>query len=128
MIAVFTVDVEFQGKIDPESILSQFGLQDHGPVQQAIDKTVIDLMLPYWAWDTGTLANSAYSASDIGSGMIVYDTSYAWELYMGVRTDGTPINYHTDHNPMAGPYPFERMVADHANDILEEAIRVARSQ
>lgn len=80
-------------------------------------------MLPYWGWDTGALANSAFTASDIGSGTIVYDKDYASEIYYGVRSDGTVVNYHLDHNPQAGPYPFDRMVADHATDILEEAIR-----
>ena len=121
-------NVRVEGDLTPEGFESAFGLEDHGRVQKAIDTAVINYMLPYWGLDTGALANSAFAASDIGSGELVYDKDYAAEIYYGVRADGTPINYHLDHNPQAGPYPFERMVADHANDILEEAANVARSK
>lgn len=125
---MFSMSMVVDGDLSAEGILERFGLQEHGPVQQAVDRTVIDYMLPYWAWDTGRLANSAYGATDIGSGRIVYDVPYAAELYYGIRESGQPINHHTDHNPMAGPYPFERMMADRANDILEVARQVAGSQ
>lgn len=120
-------DVTIEG-VDPDNLIRACGLQDGGPVQQAIDRAVIDYSLPYWAWDTGRLANSAYAASDIGSGNIVYATPYAHEMYYGVRDDGTPVNYHLDHNPLAGPYPIERMKADHLDDIAEEARKAARNQ
>ncbi|MBP5710307.1 MAG: hypothetical protein J6W84_04955 [Bacteroidales bacterium] len=122
------LDMRIEGEFTPEALEKLCGIQDHGPVQKAIDLACIDYMKAYWAYDTGRLANSAYSASDIGSGVIVYDTPYAWEMYLGIRQDGSPVNYHHDKNPMAGPWPFERMVADHENDILEEAKRVAGSQ
>ena len=102
--------------------------------------------MPHWAWDTGTLARSAYTASEIGSGRIIYPGPYAHYQYYGVvYTDelgrtfvgpgetkpvntGRPLNYRTDVNPQAGSFPFERMKADHLNDILEEARRVARGE
>ena len=122
------VSMRFQGDVSPDAILTLYGLEDHGRVQQTVDRAVIDYMNPYWAYDTGTLANSAYSASDIGSGIIVYDESYAWEMYYGVRADGSTFNYHLDKHPQAGAYPFDRMVADHFDDILEEATRSARGE
>lgn len=118
------VQMHIEGDWSPEGMLRQFGLDNYGRVQQAVDRAVIEYMEPYWAYDTGRLATSAW-ASDIGSGMIVYDTPYAHEMYYGVRGDGRPVNYHLDKHPQAGPFPFERMMADHYNDILEEAIRVA---
>jgi len=132
--------------VSSNDILAMFGMEDHGPVQQAVDKAVIDYTMPYWAWDTGTLARSAYTASDIGSGRIIYPGPYAHYQYYGVvYTDelgrtfvgpgetkpvntGRPLNYRTDVNPQAGSFPFERMKADHLNDILEEARRVARGE
>lgn len=111
-----------------DEMMEMCGIQPHGPVQCAIDRAVIEYMKPYWAWDTGRLANSAYTNTDIGSGIIVYDTPYAADMYYGVRADGSPVNYHLDHNPLAGAYPFERMIADHSEDILEEAWRVAGNQ
>lgn len=124
-------------------LLAMYGLEDHGRVQKAVDKAVIDYCMPYWAWDTGTLARSAYAGSDIGSGQVIYPGPYAHYQYYGVvYTDelgrtfvgpgetkpintGRPLNYKTDVNPLAGAYPFERMKADHAQDIVEEARSVA---
>lgn len=120
----FWTDLDFS----TEAMLERFGLQDHGPVQTAIDEAVIRYSLPYWAWDTGALANSAYSASDIGGGEIVYDMPYATEMYYGIRENGAPVHYRTEHNPLAGAFPIERMKADHMGDIIEEARAVARNQ
>lgn len=136
---------------DVEQVLEEFGLEDHGPVQKAIDKAVIDYTMAYWAYDTGTLARSAYSASDIGSGEIIYPGPYAHYMYYGEvygpnyhfidkygnerwfsppgkgskHPTGRPIHYRTDKNPLAGSFPFERMKADHLEDIIEEARKVA---
>ena len=123
---MFELDMHFDGDLTMDALLAMCGLEDHGPVQMCIDRAVIDYMNPYWAYDTGALVESAYSATDIGSGRIVYDTSYAHEMYYGVRDDGRPVNYRTEKHPQAGPFPFERMMADHYNDILEEARNVAR--
>lgn len=122
------IDFFVEGDFSPDALLARFGLQDHGPVQQAIDSAVIRYSMPYWAWDTGTLANSPYEASDIGSGEVVYDTPYAAEMYYGIRANGMPVNYHLDHNPLAGAFPIERMKADHLADIVEEAKAVASNQ
>lgn len=148
--------IEFAAKLtglySVSKIIERCGLEDHGPVQEAIDKAVIDYSLPYWAWDTGTLARSAYTATDIGSGEVVYPGPYAHYMYYGevygpnipVFEDdsgvptrfysppgqpkyptGRAIQYKTDRNPMAGSFPIERMKADHMKDIIEEAKRVA---
>lgn len=141
--------------LDADDILKKFGFEDHGRVQKAIDKSVIDYNMAYWAFDTGTLARSAYTASDIGSGLVTYPGPYAHYMYYGqvygpnipVERDssgnviawrspkgkkkhptGRPIKYKTDRNALAGSFPFERMKADHLNDILEEARRVARDE
>ena len=121
------MSVDINGDFSANWLLKQCGLEPYGPVQCAIDRAVIEYMKPYWAWDTGRLANSADS-SDIGSGIIEYPVPYASEMYYGVRENGKPVNYHLDKNPQAGPFPFERMMADHFNDIVEEANRVARNQ
>ena len=132
--------------------IRRFGLEDHGRVQMAIDKAVIDYSMAYWAFDTGTLARSAYTASDIGSGKVIYPGPYAHyqfygEVYgpnipifeddSGVPTGwfsppgkkkhptGRKLQYKTDRNPLAGAFPVERMKADHIHDIEEEALRVA---
>ena len=108
-----------------DDIMRMAGIQDNGPVQYAIDQAVVEYAKPYWAWDTGNLANSAVG---IGTGTITYTADYAHELYYGTRADGKPINYHHDKNPLAGPYPVERMKADHMNDIVQEVLEVVRNQ
>ena len=141
--------------LSPDDVLCKFGLEKYGKVQKAIDKAVIDYMMPYWAFDTGTLARNAYTATDIGSGEVVYMGPYAHYMYYGevygpnfpVERDsdgnviqwrspplgkgskhptGRKIKYKTDKNQLAGAFPFERMKADHAEDILEEARRIVR--
>ena len=106
----------------------------------------------YTPWDTGTLATSAYSATTIGSGKVIYPGPYAHYQYYGevygpnipVFEDNTGIptryfsppgqqkhptgralSYAKDVNPLAGPYWFERMKADHMQDIITEAKNAA---
>lgn len=129
-----SIDVRLEGDFSIGGLLAACGLQDGGPVQAAVDRAVINYSKPYWAWDTGQLANSANDC--IGTGRLEYyrasdDGEYEWiarDMYYGVRQNGETFNYHKDVNPLAGPFPVERMVADHLNDILEEARQSARHQ
>ncbi len=131
-----------------EDWLCRFNMEPGGKVRQVIDKTVIDYNLQYTPWESGTLAKSAYAATRIGSGEIVYPGPYAHYMYYGevygpnipVFEDntGTPtryfsppgqkkhptgraLKYATDVNPLAGSYWFERMKADRMQDIIQEA-------
>lgn len=119
---MFSVDV--QGDFSPEGMAELANLPE---AQRALTQAVIDYMEPYWAYDTGALVDSA-SGSNLDTGEIVYDVPYAEEMYYGVRADGSPVNYHTDKHPLAGPFPLERMKADHMYDIVEEVRRVAGSK
>lgn len=141
------------GDFSPDALLKKCGLEDHGPVQTAVDRAIIDYTMPYWAWDTGTLARSAYAASDIGGGEIIYPGPYAHYQYYGEvygpnipifedgilagffsppgqpkHPTGRQLQYKTDVNPLAGAFPFERMKADHLQDIIEEARKFAGSE
>lgn len=122
----FTVRVD--GILSPEEMLKAFNLEPGGLAQQTLTKSVIDYMLPYWAWETGALANSAYDASDYAKGHIVYDLPYAAMMYYGADKNGRPITYNTSIHPQAGAYPLERMLADHEADIVEEVRRVATGE
>ena len=137
---------------DWQKELAAQNLETGGLVQKVIDKSVIDWCLPYCPFDTGLLANSAYSATVIGSGMVVYPGPYARYLYYGEvygpnipvfeddssvptrwfsppgqkkHPTGRALQFKTDLNPLAGSFWFERMKADHAKDILEEARKAA---
>lgn len=135
----------------PEStaaLLAKLNLEAGGKVQQVIDKSVIDYCIPYCPMETGTLAKSAYTATRMGSGEVVYPGPYAHYLYYGEvygpnipifddnsgeptgffsppgqkkHPTGRELQYSKDLNPLAGSFWFERMKADHMKDIVEEA-------
>ena len=118
-------------------MLRKFNLESGGKVQQAIDKAVIDQSMPYVPMDSGTLAKSAYGATQIGSGKVIYPGPYAHYLYFGMvygpsfpifeDDSGVPTKWRsrkgikkhptgkflkyktTDQNPNAGPFWIERM-------------------
>lgn len=145
---MFSINARLDVKISPDDILAVFGLEQGGRVQQTIDQKVIDYCTPYVpASPDKTLEFSAQVSTEIGSGLVIWNTPYAHYQYMGivygpnflvdVEGDGVlewrspkgrpkhptdrKLTYDTSQNPMAGPYWFERMKADRLNDILDEA-------
>ena len=126
-------------------ILAEHDMETGGEVQKYLDGAVIRYDEPYVPFDTGTLAHSSNTASVIGSGEVRYETPYARYQYYGnvmgpnipikqggevvgffspknkVKTlTGRKLIYSKEHSPLAGSYWFERMKADHKDDILEE--------
>lgn len=149
MKSIFTAKLDLP---DPDGLLRQFNLEKGGLVQKVIDKAVIDYCIPYCPFDTGVLASSPYSATVIGSGVVVYPGPYARYLYYGEvygpnipvfeddsgvptryfsppgqkkHPTGRQLHFKTDQNPLAGAFWFERMKADRIDDILEEARNAA---
>ena len=148
-----TVDIKAEIRMKTvEQILSERGLNKGGRVQMAIDRAVIKYCMPYVPKDTGVLESSPYTASIIGSGKVVYPGPYARYQYYGEvmgpnipvfeddsgiptrffsppgqkkHLTGRPLQYKQDLNPLAGSFWFNRMKADHANDIVREARAVA---
>ena len=134
-------------------LLEKFNLQSGGKVQQVIDKLIMDYDKDYCPWDFGLLAASPYSATVIGSGLVTYPGPYAHYQYYGEgygpnignedqhiknapspyfsppgqknHPTGRELQYDTSVNALAGPYWFERMKADHVDDIVEEAQKAA---
>ena len=68
---------------DTAELLRKFNLQKGGRVQEVIDKSVIDYNLQYAPWETGSMAKSAYAATQIGSGQVRYPGPYAHYMYYG---------------------------------------------
>lgn len=137
---------------DTATMLKKFNLETGGLVQQVIDKTVIDYSLQYAPWESGSLAKSAYGATQIGSGRVIYPGPYAHYQYYGEvygpnipvfeddsgvptryfsrpgekkHPTGRSLQYATDVNALAGPFWVERMKADRINDIVQEAKNAA---
>ena len=137
---MFGITARLDAHLDPDDILAQLGLDDGGRVQQIIDQRVIDFSLPYVpASPDRTLEFSAQVSTEVGRGLVVWNTPYARYQYYGfVMTDDAgrtwvgpgetkpvvtdrPLTYDTSQNPMAGARWFDRMKADRLNDILDEA-------
>lgn len=144
--------IDFDRTLTDAEALKKAHFEKGGLVQQSIDKSVIDWDLQYAPWDTGTLAKSPYSVTEIGSGEVIYPGPYARYLYYGEvmgpnipvfddnsgiptrfwsppgkpkKLTGRQLQYNTDINPLAGSFWFARMKADHKDDIVKEAQRVA---
>ena len=146
---MFSINGKLDFHLTPEDVLAQFGLEPGGRVQRIIDQKIIDFCQPYVpASPNRTLEFSAQVSTEIGSGMVVWNTPYAHYQYTGIvygpnipviedgvlmgwfsppgrpkQPTGRELTYDKSQNPQAGPYWFERMKADRLNDILEEARR-----
>lgn len=143
-------DAKLEDFVTPEKLKEKLGVSPGGHVQKVIDAAVIRECFPYVPFDEGVLAGSANTATEIGSGEVVYDTPYARYLYYGevygpnipitengIITGywspkekfptGEKLEYSTEKNPQAGSHWFERAMEDHKDDILKEAQNAANS-
>lgn len=133
---------------DLDDILARRGLQPGGRVQKVVDNAVLRYCAPKVPFATGYLIRSAITGSAIGQGLIVYATPYARYLYYGEvygpnipifeggelagfrspkgqkkHPTGRPLTYRGA--PERGAYWFERMKAEHKDDIVQEAAAAA---
>lgn len=139
-------DMRMKLNMRPTSeILARRGLEPGGAVQRYIDNEVLRRNEPYVPMSLGqgggALKKSGTLATVIGSGEIVYDAPYARYTYYGklmvsektgsawakqdekkVVTD-KDLTYHG--GGLRGAFHFERMKADHKDDILRGAARIA---
>ena len=141
-------DGKLEGFISLKEFIKRCGTGVGGHVQVAVDAAVIRESFPYVPFDEGILAGSANTATEVGSGEVVYDTPYAryhWygEVYgpnipivengeiVGYwsppekHPTGRSLQYSADRNPLAGSHWCERAMADHKKDVLEEAQNAA---
>ncbi len=98
------IDVKFD---TVENILKRRGLNPHGEAQQYVDSEVMRNMEPYMQLDTGMMIKSMHTATDVGSGEVKVNTPYAKMRLHNGKTKG-----------LRGPQYFERMKADHRDEIL----------
>ena len=123
--------MSFSLKLDPPNvILARRGMEDKGKVQRFIDSEVLRLSDPYTPMQQGSLIKSGIMGTVIGSGDVIYNAPYARYLYYGKVMVGRapktltdkPLTFHGA--PKRGSKWFERMKADHKNEILEGAKRI----
>ena len=129
--------VQFNVK-DKETLLRNHGLQEGGPVQKLVDNETMRYMGDYMPRrQAGELEHMMVMATVIGSGQIYIPGPYAHYLHEGILyvspTTGSAwakkneIKVPTDQEltyagaPMRGKKWFDRMKADHKDDILQAA-------
>ena len=127
-----TKNMRFRFEMDRvQDILKRRGLEKRGEVQKFIDTEVLRYSAPYTPFDTGSLMRSSQTATDAGSGEVVWNTPYARYQYYGKVMVGLPPKQVTDIDlkyqggGRRGAFWFERMKADHREDILRGAAKIA---
>lgn len=97
-------------------------LQGGGKVQKYIDSTVLRKSDPYVPFLSGMLKLSGISGTVVGSGLVVYNAPYAGRQYYA---NGGKGKQGTSRGGLRGRYWFERMKADHFDEILQGAAKIA---
>ncbi|GLC79239.1 minor capsid protein [Lacrimispora brassicae] len=125
-----------------EALLKRHGLQEGGPVQKFIDNEAMRYMSDYMPRrQAGELEHMMVEGTVIGTGVIAIPGPFAHYLHDGILfvspTTGSAwakqdeVKVPTDKElqytgaPMRGKKFFNRMKADHKDDILEGAQAVA---
>ena len=124
-----------------KTIYNSLGLEEKGKVQAFLDKTTAEYLMKYVSRKGGDQEKSIPTASKYGSGRIIINVRYArfqaeGKVMVGVNSRRTwarknekkvvinkNLKYHSDS--LRGAHPFERMKADHKDDILKGAIAIA---
>lgn len=121
-----------------EAILAKYGLQEGGPVQKLVDSETMRYMSDYMPRrQAGELEHMMVLSTVVGSGRIDIPGPYVHYLHEGILyvspTTGSSwakedeIKVPTDREltyagaPMRGKKFFDRMKADHKDDILQAA-------
>ena len=97
-------------------------LQSGGRVQKYIDSTVLRKSDPYVPFLSGMLKTSGISGTVVGSGTVVYNSTYARRQYYANGGNG---KQGTSRGGLRGRYWFARMKADHLDEILQGAAKIA---
>lgn len=101
-----------------ETMLKDRGLEPCGKVQKAIDNEVLRRSDPYVPFRSGALKKSGVTGTKIGSGEVNYEATHADENYYHNKGKG---KQGTSKGGLRGKFWFERMKADHLQDILKTA-------
>lgn len=128
---------------DKTAILKRHGLQEGGPIQKVVDSECMRYMGPYMPRrQAGELERMMVMATVIGSGQIDIPGPYAHYLHEGILyvspstgspwakkgeikvSKGKELTY--AGAPMRGKKWFDRMKADHKDDVLNAAQRSIR--
>ena len=74
---MFSISARLEANLDPNDLLHDYGLERGGRVQRFIDQKVISDCRPYIpASPDRTLADSAQATTELGSGLVIWNTPY----------------------------------------------------
>lgn len=102
-----------------QELAKQLGINEKGKVQQFVDKTVADNLMPYVSFRTGKQEQSIKTGTILGSGRVIINVPYAEYQAYSKRIK--------KRVGKRGTQPFERMKADKKDSILRQTINYARS-
>lgn len=105
------VKVEFQ-PVAPSVLLSNLGLKEKGQVQKYFDTMVAKNLQPYVSFKSGTQERSILTSLRAGSGEVHIDVDYAEYQAYSKRIK--------KRVGKRGTQPFERMVSDKRDTMLNE--------
>lgn len=108
------VETEFK-PVSPSVLLSSLGLEQRGQVQKYFDTMVAKNLQPYVSFKSGTQERSILTSLQAGSGEVHIDVDYAW-----IQAYSTRIRQRDPKDKKRGTRPFERMVSDRKNAMLNE--------
>ena len=104
---------------DDQRIITKYGVDTYGPVQQFVDSECLRLMDPLVPKATGALIDDGVKNTEIGSGEIVYTLPYARKQYY------IPMR----HSEGRTAYWFEHMKKNGGQEkILKGAQKIAEQQ
>lgn len=90
--------------------------------QKFIDREVLRRIEPYIPFRTGMMIKSGKLGTVIGSGIVEYIAPYAKDQYYNNKGKGIDgLNASNGAKGLRGPFFFERMKADHGDEIKKGA-------
>ena len=106
-----SVEAKFE-PVAPSVLLSELGLEQRGKVQKYFDTMVAKNLQPYVSFKSGTQERSILTSLRAGSGEVHIDVDYA-----EIQAYSKRIKKRVGKR---GTQPFERMVADKRDTMLNE--------
>ena len=106
-----SVEAKFE-PVAPSVLLSELGLEQRGKVQKYFDTMVAKNLQPYVSFKSGTQEKSILTSLVAGSGEVHIDVPYAEYQAYSKRIK--------KRVGKRGTQPFERMVSDKRNTMLNE--------
>lgn len=104
--------------VAPSVLLNELGLSERGQVQKYFDTMVARNLQPYVSFKSGAQERSILTSLVAGSGYVHIDVNYAW-----IQAYSKRIKKRVGKR---GTQPFERMVADRKDYMLNELANECR--